>query len=189
MPVPALVLRDSATYPPQLASVPRARRRIARVVGAWDCAELVADAALLGSELVSNALLHGCLRDRLFRVEVVRTVVGVRVSVTDPVGERWPQPRTADAVEQFGRGLAVVQALASRWGVLARTVGKTVWADLDGSVGATDAYAGTSRPPGSSRSISTAASPPRCADADASGACPAAVAARMYEPSQGTESA
>lgn len=185
--------RDIATYPPQLLSVPRARRRIARTVGDWGCVELVADAALLGSELVSNALLHGSLRDRLFRVAVERTVAGVRVSVTDPVGERWPQPRTAEAREQFGRGLMIVQAVASRWGVLARTVGKTVWAELDGSVVAAGAaprcpYAGTSLPPASRRSIATAESPPRCTDAEAD-ACPAAVAARMYEPSPGTESA
>ncbi|RFU87493.1 ATP-binding protein [Streptomyces triticagri] len=131
MPVPAPVLRDSATYPPHLASVPLARRRIDRAVRGWGLPELAYDAALLGSELASNALLHGCLRDRLFRVEVERTADGVRVSVTDPKGERWPQPRTAEASEQFGRGLAIVQAVATRWGVLARAVGKTVWAELD----------------------------------------------------------
>jgi len=81
--------------------------------------------------LCTNALLHGCLRDRLFRVET--SVIGnaLRVAVTDPRGERLPYPQTSTHDDQFGHGLLIVRTLAARWAVEKLTVGKTVWAELD----------------------------------------------------------
>jgi hypothetical protein len=78
-------------------------------------------------------LLHGCLKDRLFRVEVVlaEAEAVLRIAVTDPKGERRPALRSADYADQFGRGLVIVHAFAARWGVEALTVGKTVWAELE----------------------------------------------------------
>lgn len=89
------------------------------------------DAALLASELCTNALLHGCLRDRLFRVETSLTDTALRIAVTDPRGERLPGARPSDPDDQFGRGLLIVRMLAGRWAVETLTVGKTVWAELD----------------------------------------------------------
>lgn len=89
------------------------------------------DAALLASELCTNAMLHGCLRGRLFRVETSLSDKVLRIAVTDPKGERLPQPRTAEGGDQFGRGLLIVGRLAARWAVEDLTVGKTVWAELD----------------------------------------------------------
>lgn len=80
-------------------------------------------------ELATNALLHGCLRDRLFRVRLTLTTVSLRIEVSDPRGERKPSPRVAEEHESFGRGLGIVAELADRWGVEPRTVGKTVWAE------------------------------------------------------------
>ncbi|MDI3419792.1 ATP-binding protein [Streptomyces luteolus] len=122
---------DVATYPPQLKSVPIARRRVTRLVADWGHREFAADAALVTSELVTNALLHGCLKDRLFRLEVILTGTVLRIAVTDPKGERRPSLRADAGEDQFGRGLAIVQALAVRWDVEELTVGKTVWAELD----------------------------------------------------------
>jgi hypothetical protein len=81
--------------------------------------------------LCTNALLHGCLRDRLFRVETSLTGNALRVAVTDPRGERLPYIPTPVADDQFGRGLLIVRALANRWAVEKLTVGKTVWAELE----------------------------------------------------------
>jgi anti-sigma regulatory factor (Ser/Thr protein kinase) len=126
---------DVATYPPRLESVPTARRRVARLTGEWGHPEAGEDAALVTSELATNALLHGCLRDRLFRVEVVLTEAEaeavLRIAVTDPKGERRPALRSAECGDQFGRGLVIVRAVAARWDVDTLTVGKTVWAELD----------------------------------------------------------
>ena len=84
--------------------------------------------------MCTNALLHGCLRGRLFRVETSLTAGTLRIAVTDPRGERLPTPHTSTSSgssAQSGRGLLIVEALASRWAVEKLTVGKTVWAELN----------------------------------------------------------
>lgn len=83
--------------------------------------------------MCTNALLHGCLRDRLFRVETSLTGTALRIAVTDPRGERLldARARPSDPDDQFGRGLLIVRVLAGRWAVERLTVGKTVWAELD----------------------------------------------------------
>ena len=81
--------------------------------------------------MCTNALLHGCLRDRLFRVETSLTDKALRVAVTDPRGERLPSGRIAAPDDQFGRGLLLVRAVADRWAVEKLTVGKVVWVELD----------------------------------------------------------
>ncbi|WP_405615098.1 ATP-binding protein [Streptomyces sp. NBC_01508] len=106
-----------------------ARRRAGRLVGEWGWPGLAGSAGLLVSELATNALLHGCLRDRLFRVRLQLTSATLRIEVSDPRGERLPRLRLPEDDECFGRGLLIVAELADRWGVEPRTVGKTVWAE------------------------------------------------------------
>lgn len=50
--------------------------------------------------------------------------------MSDPRGEVLSEPRAAPENEQFGRGLLIVQELASNWGVEGRNVGKTVWCEV-----------------------------------------------------------
>ncbi|MEV7542932.1 ATP-binding protein [Streptomyces sp. NPDC089915] len=116
-------------YPPRQDSVPAARRWAAWMAVAWGEPRVAADVALVTSELVTNALLHGAVRDRYLRVEVRLDGAVLRVAVTDPKGERWPEVRTAGDGEQYGRGLYVVSAVARRWGASRLVVGKTVWAE------------------------------------------------------------
>ncbi|MET8283653.1 MULTISPECIES: ATP-binding protein [Streptomyces] len=122
---------DAVSYTPYPGNISRARRRVAQLAVDWGHPGVAGDAALLASELCTNALLHGCLRDRLFRVETSLTGTTLRVAVTDPRGERLPHPGTPGADDQFGRGLLIVRTLANRWAVEKLTVGKTVWAELD----------------------------------------------------------
>lgn len=84
----------------------------------------------MASELCTNALLHGCLRDRLFRVETSLTGGALRIAVTDPRGERLPHSRASGPDDQFGRGLLIVRTLIVRWAVEHLAVGKTVWAEM-----------------------------------------------------------
>ncbi|KUF14792.1 MULTISPECIES: ATP-binding protein [Streptomyces] len=121
---------DRLDYLPLAGSVSLARRRTARLVGEWGRPALAGDAALITSELMTNALLHGSLRDRLIRVRITLTAGALRIEVTDPRGERLPEPRFAALSDQFGRGLLLVAALADRWGCEPRAVGKTVYAEL-----------------------------------------------------------
>ena len=122
---------DRLDYTPLPKSVTLARRRAHRLLTGWGHPELAADTALLVSELAGNAVLHGCLRDRLFRVELTLTEYAVRISVSDPKGELQPSLREATEDDMFGRGLLIVSRVADRWGVCGLAVGKSVWCELD----------------------------------------------------------
>lgn len=122
---------DRLDYTPLPRSVTLARRRTHRLVTEWGHPELAADAALLVSELGGNAVLHGALRDRLFRVELTLHSGVLRVSVSDPKGESLPSPRVPSDDDMFGRGLLIVGEVADRWGGSALGVGKAVWCELD----------------------------------------------------------
>lgn len=128
---PQVLHHDRLDYTPLPKSVTLARRRVHRLLTDWGHPELAADAALLVSELSGNAVLHGCMRDRLFRVELTLTDHHVRIAVTDPKGEVLPRLRVAAEDEMFGRGLLIVREIADRWGVIELTVGKSVWCELD----------------------------------------------------------
>ncbi|MFF7897419.1 ATP-binding protein [Streptomyces sp. NPDC088817] len=122
---------DRLDCTPLPRSVTVARRRAHRLVAEWGHPELADDVSLLVSELGGNAVLHGCLRDRLFRVELTLTEQAVRVCVSDPRGEVLPAPRAASPADMFGRGLLIVGQVADRWGVERLSVGKSVWCELD----------------------------------------------------------
>lgn len=92
------------------------------------CSEaVVADAALLTSELVSNVILHARTP---FELLVDRTGGRLRVSVLDqsvePPRARAPGPEDVD-----GRGLVLVARMSQRWGFEAHPHGKAVWFELD----------------------------------------------------------
>jgi anti-sigma regulatory factor (Ser/Thr protein kinase) len=115
------------TLPPDPGSVGRARRLIWRFVA--DCAAGVdRDAAgLLTSELVTNAIRHaGTAVELLARVNA-----SLRVEVTDGRPELPVRARDAPGFSVSGRGLCLVDELASRWGVLQDGASKTVWFELD----------------------------------------------------------
>lgn len=128
-PVLPVLHEDCLDYTPNPRSVTLARRRAARLVAGWGHPALSGDVALVVSELATNALLHGSLRDRLIRVRITLTASALRVAVSDPRGERLPWPRSTEGTDQFGRGLRLVAGLADRWGVEPRTIGKTVFAE------------------------------------------------------------
>ncbi|MEU2668761.1 ATP-binding protein [Streptomyces sp. NPDC007164] len=130
-PTPEPVLReDWLDFTPTAQSVSFSRRRTARLVQEWGHPGLAGDAALLVSELATNALLHGAIRGRLFRVHLTLTATTLRIAVSDPWCDRLPVLREATADECYGRGLRLVARIADRWGVEPRTVGKTVFAEL-----------------------------------------------------------
>lgn len=81
---------------------------------------------LLTSELVTNVVAHAGTACHL-GVELLADVV--RVSVSDESDEPL-QPRHAEPQSESGRGLALVDALSSNWGVVRRADGKTVWFEV-----------------------------------------------------------
>ncbi|MEW1721252.1 ATP-binding protein [Streptomyces sp. NPDC093109] len=132
LPPPEGTLReDRLNYTPVPGSVTLARHRTSRLITEWGHPELAWATGLVVSELGTNALLHGCLRDRLFQVAILLRPALFRIEVSDPRGERLPALRTAEDGECFGRGLPLVVQITDRWGTEPRTVGKTVYAEID----------------------------------------------------------
>lgn len=105
-------------------------RRALRAAGLPD--DHVEQAALLVSELVTNAVVHAASNVRV-RVSA-RPVTRVEVEDDSPRLPDAPpsQPAsTIDALEPGGLGLTIVDGLASRWGADRRARGKVVWFELD----------------------------------------------------------
>jgi hypothetical protein len=63
-------------------------------------------------------------------VATVATVATVRLEVLD-ASTRAPRPRCADGDETNGRGLALVDCLADRWGWSPEGAGKRIWCEVD----------------------------------------------------------
>jgi serine/threonine-protein kinase RsbW len=86
------------------------------------------DVVLVASELVGNAVMHtGSSTSPDLEVVWELEPAAVVIRVADPSGEQ-PHELPADTERTGGRGLAIVAALATDWGVLRSTAGKQVWA-------------------------------------------------------------
>lgn len=85
---------------------------------------------LLSSELLANAVLHGT-DGTAIGVQIGHTELVVRVSVSDG-GSQEPVVLHNEPEAPSGRGMAIVEAMSTRWGVQAHDDGgKTVWFELD----------------------------------------------------------
>lgn len=111
----------------------QARQLINRRALDWGLSGDRRDRAVLGtSEVVTNCVRHG---SGVVRLRAYRLVPGgMRVEIDDD-GPGVPIVRAPSAVAEHGRGMAIVQAVSSRWGWLRRPDGgKTVWFEIDPEV-------------------------------------------------------
>ena len=114
------------------SSVGVARRHlVSDLIEAGVCASAVTDAALVISELLSNALRHaGPLPGSAIRVAWKLEDGSVRVSVSDGGGSTRPELGEPTLTTTGGRGLRIVARLSRRWGTLCDDEGTTVWAEV-----------------------------------------------------------
>ncbi|MGH3326635.1 MAG: ATP-binding protein [Streptomycetales bacterium] len=83
------------------------------------------------SELATNALRHTASARGGYTVSVHHLEPArLRLLVSDLGSQTRPNPVDADPCADSGRGLAMVAAIAVRWGVVVRPEGRTVWAEL-----------------------------------------------------------
>lgn len=122
------VTRSAAVpLPRDLSSARAARRFVERAALAWGAGGLQDTLALLATELVANAVRHG---DGDIDITVRITADSVRVEVRDS-SETAPAVGSLISDHEHGRGLALVDALASTWGVEPTLDGKSVWFEID----------------------------------------------------------
>lgn len=110
----------------EAAWVGHLRRISAKRLTACGLSALVDDAMLVISELVTNGFQHGAGTRLVFRLVISAELVLVEV---DDGSSGRPRVREAEPDEEQGRGMFLVDALASAWGV--SEDGRRTWAALD----------------------------------------------------------
>lgn len=121
-----VVIKEMRRFPPVLQTAREARRFVSNMLRDWRCDELVDSVSLLVSELVTNSVIHAHSE-----VEVVlhlHTEV-LRVEVIDAADEGVHR-RAASSDDQSGRGMALIEAVASSWGIDSLLAGKSVWFEV-----------------------------------------------------------
>ncbi|ATL30893.1 regulatory protein [Streptomyces formicae] len=128
-----ITARAAATFDPVGRSVATARSFVRDTLQGWGFTDVVDDAVVLTSELVTNAVVHaGTAADVL----CLRSEDAVRIEVSDRYPER-EIPLQQSSVNmgspdrEGGRGLQLCAALATRWGVDYTPTHKQVWFQLD----------------------------------------------------------
>ena len=110
------------TLPAQDESVGEARRLVAGLLGAV-APDRLDTILLLTSELVTNAVRHG---SGPVTLHLSGGPHGLQVEVDDN-GPGQPRLLDQDLLTTGGRGLQLVDAMSTRWGVDRHALGKTVW--------------------------------------------------------------
>jgi anti-sigma regulatory factor (Ser/Thr protein kinase) len=107
-----------------------ARRMVHDLCDLQGVGEIADLACLLAGEVVTNAVRH--TRTRVLRVDAEVTGETLRVSVSDG-DPQIPTVLAPSESDVSGRGLLLVDALSTDWGVTQRATGKTVWFTICGS--------------------------------------------------------
>lgn len=121
----------SRTFDGRAESVAEVRRFTVKVLGenpGTDVVELVA------SELATNAVQHSDSGQPggHFTMHLAESANRWRVRIDDAGGPKEPCVKTADAKgDEAGRGLTLVAALSSDWGVIGDHYARAVWAEIE----------------------------------------------------------
>lgn len=125
----------------QPASVPAVRSFVHAALTGWGYEALLEDVGLCVSELATNATLHA--DSPYFHVELERRSESVRLAVADTgavevdllarqpeLSDAFLAELTVDDAAATGRGMFLVSALATMWGIDELPVGKRIWAEF-----------------------------------------------------------
>jgi anti-sigma regulatory factor (Ser/Thr protein kinase) len=131
-------LGDVVTAHLELPAVPEsagtARRFVAFLIASWRLGVSADDAELVTSELVTNAITavrkHGTPNGLVVVALAALASGAVRIDVWDPVATDALSAKAAEAGDENGRGLFLVDVLSDRWGQVDAVVGTQIWAQL-----------------------------------------------------------
>jgi serine/threonine-protein kinase RsbW len=117
---------ECRTFPGLPRQVREARQWMAPLLASFPAAD---DALLALGELASNAVIHSNSRlpRGVFTVRAVILTDLVRIEVTDDGGV-WHGQFGPDP--QYGRGLSIVAALASTWGITGDQTSRTAYCEI-----------------------------------------------------------
>jgi len=120
---------QTLVLPPIPTSARRGREFARETLASWKLGELSDDVALGATELITNAVRHAGT-DIVFRMVLDGKVI---VSVRDgqPALNHPLVGHMADPYATSGRGLHLVAAISTDWGVTSVQDGKEVWFALD----------------------------------------------------------
>ncbi|HVE62617.1 MAG TPA: ATP-binding protein [Mycobacteriales bacterium] len=124
LPVGQAVFREFAADQREVA---HARAVVRATCDQWGVPlEVTDELTLLVSELVTNAILHAASAVRL---ALIAEQDAVRLEVHDDLATR-PAARPVSEGTAGGRGLHIVEAVTSKWGVRRHGAGKCIWAEV-----------------------------------------------------------
>ena len=109
------------------AAAAEARGQVRAAIYAWDVPVDPTAAALLTSELVTNAISHEAGENVMLTITCSRGQL--RVDVHD-TSRSMPVPTNAPADAEAGRGLMLVASLSTDWGFYRTSAGKAVYFTL-----------------------------------------------------------
>ena len=119
--------RAALGLPRDLTSVRLARHFVRDQIREWGLDAILDDALLVTSELAANAITHA---DSDCEIRLTLSAASLRIDVGDG-GTGTPEPQPPSSTEEHGRGLVLVDAVASAWGLdVLPGSGKVVWAEL-----------------------------------------------------------
>lgn len=113
--------------PTDTGAIRRARKTVGDQLWAWGLPELVDDAELITSELVTNAIEHG---DGSIELRMYALDDRVRISVLDQNLGSLPRVIADRGLEVGGRGLSLIEQISVAWGHDVIDGSKEVWAEL-----------------------------------------------------------
>ena len=134
---PVPLASASTSLPPEPRQVGAGRRFVRETLAAWGQPELAAHACLLVSEILTNAVRHACQPIELR----LHHRAGELVAEIFDDDAQLPQRMVPGLAEENGRGLMIVDALATDWGARLSGPGKVVWFTLAADGGAVDGAA------------------------------------------------
>jgi CheY-like chemotaxis protein len=117
----------SLDLPQELSSAAAAREFVRETVADWGLEPVLDDALLVASELATNAVMHA---HSACRIRLTLTPSSLRIDVID-MGAGTPEPQPESITEEHGRGLHLIGALTTAWGLeVVPGEGKVVWAEI-----------------------------------------------------------
>ncbi|MGW2637319.1 ATP-binding protein [Streptomyces sp. NPDC001348] len=117
------------TFTAEPMEVAALRRAMRLHLGIWGLHEVIDAAQLCVSELASNVITHvGPGTPATLAVSM--NGVHLRIEVHDPDTRALPTLLDANVDSEGGRGMALVDAIAARWGVQLRFDRKVTWCEL-----------------------------------------------------------